>query len=290
LLLKVLYCLYYITQTQRMSFKQSKNWCFTDYEFLDMNGIYESNKDIIAYIGWGREVCPTTKKEHYQGWIQFFKKKRLGGVKTAFNSKSIHVESCIASEKFNEEYCQKDGKFEFRGSFTIQGARNDLELIKQKILEGATLDEIIMYDFSTYCRYKNGIEKFCEIVLAKNLSKFRAVEVIYIWGKTGTGKTRFAMEQCDFKIEGYNLKWWGGYNGEKCILIDEYNNDLKITKLLNLLDGYKLRLDVKGGHTYANWNKVYITSNLSVEALHGSARGVHKEALMRRITQVIHME
>ena len=37
------------------------------------------------------------------------------------------------------------------------------------------------------------------------------------------------------------------------------------------LDGYQLRLPIKGGHTYAYWNKVYITTNKPWENWHEHA-------------------
>ena len=115
---------------------------------------------------------------------------------------------------------------------------------------------------------------------------FRAVETEVLSGPTGCGKTRRAMESDNvYKIEGSSLQWWDGYEGESTILIDEYSNDVPITKLLNILDGYELRLPIKGGFTYANWNKVYITTNLKKSELHNNAKPEHINALNRRITK-----
>ena len=62
------------------SLSQSRNWCFTDFELLNFEQIYEENKDLIRYICVGNEICPKTKKKHKQGWIQFINKKRMNGV------------------------------------------------------------------------------------------------------------------------------------------------------------------------------------------------------------------
>jgi hypothetical protein len=99
------------------------------------------------------------------------------------------------------------------------------------------------------------------------------------------------MEEVDFKISGDALQWWDGYDGEKSILIDEYDNQIPITRLLNLLDGYHLRLPVKGGFTYAAWTKVIITTNLNPLELHPNAKQQHRAALHRRInrTQLFHV-
>ena len=95
------------------------------------------------------------------------------------------------------------------------------------------------------------------------------------------------MEEAEYRIQGTQLSWWQDYDGEKCICIDEYNNDVPIGEMLNLLDGYQLRLNVKGSHTYANWTKVYITTNLKLDELHANAKQAHRDALFRRITTII---
>jgi hypothetical protein len=93
---------------------------------------------------------------------------------------------------------------------------------------------------------------------------------------------------CDnpYKIEGYNLSWWQDYCGEKIIVIDEYDNNVPITQMLNFLDGYKLRLNVKGSHTYAAWEEVHITTNLRLEELHANAKPAHRKAFFRRISEI----
>ncbi len=265
---------------------QSRNWCFTDFEKLDLVAIYKEYKDIIRYIGWGIEICPTTKKIHHQGWIQFVNKKRMGGVKKVFGTKKIHIESCMGNEIQNDKYCAKDKKFEYLGKYIVQGQRTDLESIKKKLDEGANIETIAEDHFGDFIRYHAGLEKYKKICDKRLTKKFRKIEVNIVCGPTGTNKTRNAVEENEnaFKIEGANLKWFDGYDMESTLIIDEYNNDIPITKLLNLLDGYQLRLEIKGSFTYANWTKVIITTNLRPEELHAKAKQEHVNALNRRVT------
>lgn len=270
-------------------FTQSRNYCFTDFKNINFDfyeKIYNEYKDIIRYICVGIEICPKTKKQHIQGWIQFFNKKRIGGVKRCLNNKSLHCESMRGTAFDNDKYCSKDKKFKKFGAFIKQGHRSDLEKIKKDIKDGASKEEIMDNNFELYCRYRNGINDYMEIINKKKCAEFRKVKVEYLHGETGTGKTRHAMKKAKFKICANDLKWWDGYNGEKCIVIDDYDNDVNITKMLNILDGYQLRLPIKGGFTYANWNKVYITSNLDPDELHIHAKKKHRDALFRRITKV----
>lgn len=272
---------------------QSRNWCFTDFQILDLKTIYEEYKDIIRYICWGIEICPKTKKKHLQGWIQFINKKRMGGVKRIFGCKKLHLETCRASPKLNDIYCKKENNFFSFGQYVCQGQRTDLEKIYKDISKGAKVSDIIENNFETYCRYRNGIRDAVEIHTKILTKEFREIDVLYVHGKTNTGKTRTAVKAFKgedyYKIEGSSLNWFDGYNGEKNLIIDEYDNDVKITKMLNLLDGYQLRLPIKGGFTYANWDCVIITSNLTPDELHSNAKKNHREALFRRIDKIHHM-
>lgn len=268
-------------------FKQSRNWAFTDFQLLDLENVYRTYKDVIRYMCWGKETCPKTQKVHYQGWIQLVNKKTLGGVKRLMGCNKIHLESCRGSEFQNDVYCKKENDFKTFGKFVCQGARTDLETIKKKIENGETMYSVAKDHFGQFVRYHSGFTKYAGLVAKQKTKLFRQVHVELIQGPTGTGKTRRAVARSKeyFKIQGDQLKWFDGYNGERTLVIDEYANDVKITKLLSLLDGYQLRLPVKGGFTYANWTKVIITTNL--RQLHSQANEEHVKALNRRITKVI---
>lgn len=267
-------------------FNQCRNWCFTDFELLDWKSIFENNQEYIRYICFGKEICPKTEKVHYQGWIQLSKLKTLGGVKKLANSKAIHLECCKGDEFDNDKYCTKDGNYIKLGNFITQGNRSDLHKIKDDIFNGKKLVDVLKDDPISYCKYRNGIRDMSSYYNQESTKEFRKVEVILLHGKTASGKTRKAMEEATYKINGDDLAWWDGYDGDKCICIDEYDNNIPITKLLNILDGYQLRLNIKGSHTYANWNKVYITSNLELDEIHSQAKPEHRRALFRRISKI----
>ncbi len=265
---------------------RSRNYCFTDYKLLDFGTTYELHKDIIRYLCWGEERCPKTKKIHYQGWIQMVNQKDFNVVHKLLGGK-LHLERMMGTEVQNEAYCRKQGKFHVRGEFRTQGFRSDLEDIKKMLDSGDSMLSVATEHFSDYIRYYSGFAKYQELILKEKTKAFRKVMVIVHTGKTGTGKTRMAVESSDdhYMIQGGHLKWWDGYNGEKTLIIDEYSNQISITELLGILDGYQLRLPVKGGFTYANWETVYITTNLST--LHPSARQEHIDALCRRVNTIV---
>ncbi len=269
-------------------FCQSKNWAFTDYELLDWNIIFNEDER-VNYICWGLEICPTTKRKHYQGWIQIREKKRLGGIKKVCRSKTIHIKSCIGTEEQNDIYCQKDNVYWRVGVYTTQGKRTDLDELKKIIDEGGTLRKIADENFPAFLKYNRGFQEYKNMIDKSNRKHFRKVKTIHIHGETNSGKTKKAMSYSDdtYKIQGNALQWWDGYDGEKTLVIDEYDNQIPCTELLGILDGYQLRLPIKGSFTYANWERIIITSNY--EELQPKARQMHKDALKRRITETIKM-
>jgi len=241
----------------------------------------------IRYAVYGYEICPETKKEHWQSYIELNKPMRMTALKKLYEDDTIHFEVRMGTRDQARTYCQKDGKYEEHGKWISgQGHRTDLEDIVDQLKKGTKLSTVMLENPKLYCQYRNGLKDIAAKVASDNIPKFRNVEVILIAGPTGCGKTRVAMEEATYKIQASQLQWWQDYDGDKVITIDEYDNNLPITEMLALLDGYKLRLNVKNSHTYAEWNKVYITTNLRIEQLHNNAKPAHRDALLRRITTI----
>lgn len=265
-----------------MSIK-SRNYCvtfFTEPKYTLPAG--------FRYAIYGKEVCPTTGKVHWQSYVELHNSQRPSYLKKAYEDNTIHTEIKRGTRVQARDYCKKDNNYTEHGRWIGgQGHRTDLEVISEQLLSGdSTLEDVMHESPSTYCQYRNGLRDLAAVGTKNKTKKFRNLEVILLTGPTGCGKTRTAMQEAEYRIQGTQLAWWQDYNGEKTICIDEYNNDVGITEMLNLLDGYQLRLNVKGSHTYANWNKVYITTNLKVPELHAQAKEAHRNALLRRITTI----
>lgn len=267
-----------------MSF-QSRNWCFTDFKLNDWKSL---DMEKIRYICVGEETCPDTKRVHLQGWIQFYNKRTLGGVQR-LTFKGPHFESCKGSEYDNEKYCTKDGKYWSKGNFITQGNRTDLTKFKEILEDGGSLADLMDKDLNLYCRYRNGLRDYAAVCAKRQRRKYRgSLKVKVLSGPTGVGKTsRIINDPEVFPINGDQLKWFDGYEGEKKLLIDEYDNNVSAVQLIKLLDGNTQRLDCKGTFTYAAWDTVYITTNLRKEQFHRHAKKAHRDAIFRRVTQWI---
>lgn len=229
----------------------------------------EYDESGIKYVCWGIEQCPTTAREHYQGYVIFKRTHRIPNAKRILGGgDTIHLEPRRGTRQQARDYTRKDGDIyewgEFESLTFDQLFSQDLEFLKKNYP-------------AFFCRYHKGLA----LLKTGNQKKWRDVEVIVIWGDTGTFKTRQVMEMEDVYKLDPPYTWWDGYLGEDILLLDDYKKGaINRGQLLNICDGYKLRLETKGGHTFANWTKVYITSNFSPDSWACSA-------LKRRITSYI---
>ncbi len=262
---------------------RSRNWVFTDFEMLNLKQVGELTG--VRAIGYGLETCPKTKKQHQQGWIQLEYPASISTVKKAFLGPKTHLEVMKGNVKQNITYCSKEKQYKQCGTPTSTGSRTDWGSILTKIRARVKMIDIAEEWPSQYLRYHTGMAKYKQLCDCADAPKWRNIKVIVHEGYTGMGKTKLAMNAGTdepYMIEGGQMQWFDDYQGETTLVIDEYANQIPITKLLSLLDGYKRRIPVKQGFTYARWTTVYITTNLS--ELHPQADQGHKIALNRRIT------
>ena len=98
------------------------------------------------------------------------------------------------------------------------------------------------------------------------------------------------MEHPDAYKWHANEKWFDGYKGQKRLVIDEFrDSQMTCASLLKYLDVYKLKLEIKGSHTWAKWDEVFITSNINPEEWYRGVPEATRAALFRRFTTIIEM-
>lgn len=270
----------------------SDRWCFTlnnyreahDKKESDIDRIKEWENEYVCAIV-GAEVCPTTGTPHYQGYIHF--KKAISGFQLheVMYTKRISWHKCFGSEWKNYKYCTKDCLvvYEF-GEFSKQGKRTDLNEIKASILQ----------DHKYISEILPKINNYQELKFAEGIMQYQRPEyawhkktVKWFYGKSGTGKTREAMELAgaDFFITSRNLKWWDGYFGQRTVIIDDFRGDFcTFHELLRILDGYPFRVDIKRSSMWLHANTIIITSCYHPRNVYESREDIKQ--LLRRIDEI----
>ncbi len=262
--------------------KRTRNHLYTDFDLNDGKTVFDDKT--MRYLCYGVEVCPKTKRKHHQGFIQWKQPRTIVSAKKKAALPKAHFEIMRGTPQENVDYCSKDGDFHEFGVFTSMGARTDIDAFKELIDSGKTEENLADANFQLFVQYGRAFKDYRRVRLQASTRAFRRVTVILLAGCTGCGKSRRAIEESGFTISGSDLRpeWWDGYQGEKTLCIDDYANQCSVTRLLHLLDGYQCRLPIKGTHTYAAWELVFITTNLV--ALHQQASDEHQRALTRRIS------
>lgn len=185
--------------------------------------------------------------------------------------------------------------FEESGSLppdSKQGDRNDLRTLYALIASGADNAQILG-EHPEYLRDISHIDRTRQTILEeKYRNVFRQMTVTYIFGPTGTGKTRSVKEGCGYSncyaVSDYHHPF-DGYRGQKVMLFDEFHSSLPLNSMLQYLDGYPLELPCRYANKQACYTEAYIISNLPLEKQYVSEQHEKPEAwdaLLRRINCV----
>lgn len=247
----------------------------------------------MRYLIYSQEVA-STGTPHYQGYVQFLKKVRQTGIKKMGPDWArAHLVVARGSVEDNKNYCSKDathvaGPFEF-GVPLRQGTRSDLNAVAEMVLQGSSISAVAASDPCAVIKYSRGLQTLSFIASKKASAKFRNVLVFVFWGVTGTGKTRSSYDvfgaESIYKLNSStnSTLWFDGYEGERVLILDDFKGWIRFHELLTLLDGYPYRAPIKGGHTWAAWDVVIITSNTPSSAWY-HVNLDEEAALRRRIT------
>lgn len=231
---------------------------------------------------------------------------RFSTVKKLFPT--AHIEPAQGTSEENRAYIMKSGKwqddpkahtivpgtFEEFGECPIEhpGERTDLAILYEYIKDGLSNFEIMEAN-PDYMLNLEKIERARQAIREQQYrGTFRQLETTYIWGPTGTGKTRGVMEGQGYsgvyRVTDYAHPF-DSYAGEEVLLLDEYASNFKIRDLLNYLDGYPLTLPARYSNRVACYTRVYIISNLCLTKQYPEIQYESPAtfgALLRRIQKV----
>lgn len=251
--------------------------------------------DAMGYMVYQREKAPDTGRLHWQGYVEFKKQLRASRVKALLGS-TVHWELRRGSQADAIAYCKKPdtaiGEAIEHGKPKQQGKRSDVEGVKRKLLRGERASRVV-WDCTSYQAMR-----VCQI-LASGMAlthEYKAKQVFWLYGPTGSGKTRTAMEATpadDTWIAPNKGEWFDGYDGQKHAIIDELRaKNWPYELMLRLLDGYQLKVPIKGGFTIWKPEVVYITTCASPEATYAGQMEFQGsiDQLKRRLTRVENLE
>lgn len=265
----------------------SRNYCFTAYN--EIEALCLKDWECRKYICWGIEECPTTKRIHYQGYIELLKPQRITALKKI--APTCHFEARKGTQDEAITYCQKDGKFSEEGTRAKgQGHRTDLEELKESLDKGLNLKEISDEHFEQFMKFNKSIKEY---QLLHNKPRNWEMDVVVLFGKPGTGKSRHAFEGFP---DAYPMLqptngavYFDGYVGQETVIIDDFYGWINFSLLLKMLDRYPLIVHTKGSSVQFCPKKIIITSNSNpLDWYHDP--NINVDALIRRIKKCVYYD
>lgn len=173
----------------------------------------------------------------------------------------------------------------------VKGQSLDMAKALKRAREGATLLSIADDFPVAFLRHHRALERMYFFTVEVDVFVWRNVDVQVYYGLTGTGKTRkaFADHPSIYPVMmTSNIIYWQDYLRQDAILLDDFYGQIKPSMMLRLLDGHKMMLPVKFGHSYAFWTKVVIIFNIHPDDWYTDIPEAVKQALKRRITHITH--
>lgn len=252
----------------------------------------------------------TTGTYHTHIYLYSKSPMRFRTIKRRFPT--AHIEKAAGSAQENRDYIRKEGKWEATAKVETRVADSFFEFgerptpaeenaprmfqLLQDVTDGFTTTEIIKSNpgFAFKARDIDFLREnlTSEVYRTEN----RDVKVHYLYGATGTGKTRGIFEKhpaADIcRITDYDGKAgirFDGYHGQAVLVFEEFRSQVPISSMLNYLDIYPLMLPARYNDRVACYTTVYITSNVSLEEQYTDVQLSQKEtwqAFLRRISTV----
>ena len=275
------------------------------FSHVEIISIFRKNFKTLSYVAMADEQGSC---HHTHIFCVFSSRVRFSMVKKHFPE--AHVEKCKGSISENINYIKKSGKWVsddlkqetvIEGTFEeygtpppdSRGKRHDLTELYQMVADGLTNAEILAAN-QDYILCVEKIDKIRMILLTEKYKDTVRLDlrVVYVYGSTGTGKTRGVLQQNGYtqvyRVTDYQHPF-DNYNGQPVLAFDEFRSSLSIKDMLNYCDIYPLELPGRYNNKFACYSKVYIISNWPLERQYEHIQADDPEtwkAFLRRIHEV----
>lgn len=168
------------------------------------------------------------------------------------------------SLKANELYCSKEGQLTKLGDEPSQGIRIDLVTIRDRLMNGESIDDITNEDPQLYHAYGRTMERISDIV-ARRRTRQWMTSGEWFYGPSGTGKSHRAFEsfhEDTHFVKDLECKWWDGYKGQPIVILEDFRGQISLSQLLRMVDRYPLTVPVRGRESVPFLaRKVIVTSS-----------------------------
>lgn len=288
---------------------RGKHWCATINNPIDEDySQFADIEELTTYYIYGKEVG-SSGNFHLQCYIAFKRVTDLNKLKQMWPRGHFELMAC-KKPKTAADYCKKGCQsheewsklgtkgpnFGLRASFmeygTIPESQGEKGAKATQDMWNGVIDSALKGEFEN-------IPPHILIPHYSQLKKFHfdnqlpppSVDELqneWIWGEPGIGKSRRARAENPSIYDKMLNKWWDGYEGERTVLLDDFEIEHKIFghHLKRWCDHYSFPAEIKNHVKQIRPQKFVVTSNYHPDEIW---EGAMLEAIKRRF-KIIHME
>lgn len=235
------------------------NWNETDAS--QIQSLCDSGK--LKYLVAGKEVGESGTP-HIQGYCVFKNPCAFSTVKGALSR--AHIAVALGNAEENFAYCSKEGDYIEFGSRPMSSADKGLKgkeywETQWKLAVDDKLDEI---DPKLKLTHWKTLVSIRDYHLKDLGNQYRpGVKNYWLYGPTGTGKSRAVREAFSDIYYKMANKWWNNYTGQDVVLIEDLDKSHAVLghHLKLWADSYPFRGEVKNSTMMARPKHIVVTSN-----------------------------
>lgn len=141
--------------------------------------------------------------------------------------------------------------------------------IKRKLDDGVEEEQLYDEHFAEMLRYSKAFDRYRMVKRDKHRTWH--TEALVLYGPPNTGKTTRAYKYARAKYgksiyplninSGDSKVWWDGYNGEECVVIEEFHGGMPISYFNKLHDKHPFNVETKGSMVPFLAQEIIYTSN-----------------------------
>lgn len=287
-------------------------WPHKDDGKASLKTIWQRWQTAFAKAPWlcGQIEHGEDGKWHIQAALHLSRKCSLGDLVRRLGGNGVHVEPQGGTNEEAKRYVTKPDYGDEREKYEKgqpvelkQGQRTDLAEAAQTCAKEGVVAAAEKHT-ATMVRYGRGVERVAQILKQDPdyNNSWRDVTVVILWGGTGAGKS----EQAKLIAGERGLKWYepgtgsrhndgtmkpyfNEYDGEGCIIFNEFTGWLDYKEVLKITDGHPYRAEERNGRwLQARWTLVVFTSSRHPSTWFNVVwDGDYNRQFRRRITHII---
>jgi hypothetical protein len=229
-------------------FNRPRQWCLTIFQ--EKTQTIQFDEKQMQYMIVGSEICPTSKKHHFQCFVYFYNPKKFVEVRNYFYKrlgKYVHFNKCNGTNLQNIAYCSKDEDFTEHGKCPTDkhgGGNTPLKECIEQMKSGEITLKNIFNNNPDFYKDNRNVLKDSEMFILKDKKRTQRTTCDWFFGASGCGKTRLAenlaennyTSYCTFNLNEYKLRRYVGYTDQECIIINDPMGDFDYNFLLDITD------------------------------------------------------